>query len=529
MVLRRNMRWWNLVILLPILLIAAIFTCQRPQADTPLPSSPADSLIPKPVSLKKSKGVFHLSSETKILFSPATAELAAIGQYLRATLSPATGYALPVAPTSTPLPSGGIHLTLSDSDPDLGEEGYRMEVSPDSVDLTAFQPAGLFRGVQTLRQLLPPEIEAPDQRVGPWPIQGVSILDYPRFTWRGAMLDVARSFFSVAEVKQYIDYLALYKINRLHLHLSDDQGWRIMINSWPQLATHGGVGAVTGGRPGYFSQEDYAEIIAYAEYNYITVIPEIDMPSHTNAALASYPQLNSTGEAPPLYSGIEVGFSSLAINEDITYEFISAVLAELAAITPGPYLHIGGDEAASTTSEDYVTFITRVQDIVAGLNKNMVGWGEIVNIDLLPSSVVQHWQKNDDAQKAVRKGAQVVMSPAHHVYMDMKYNNSTPLGLKWAGPTEVNEAYQWEPTEINPGVTEKDILGVEAPLWTETIRTMADIEYMIFPRLAGHAEIGWSPQPGRAWDEYRLRLVAHGRRWAQMGINYYLSPQVPWQ
>jgi hexosaminidase len=354
------------------------------------------------------------------------------------------------------------------------------------------------------------------------------IRDWPRFTWRGAMLDVARHFFSVQDVESYIDLLSQYKINRLHLHLSDDQGWRIEIRSWPRLAEIGGSTQVGGGPGGYYTQAQYAELVEYARQRYITIVPEIDLPGHTNAALASYAELNCDGSAPPLYTGIEVGFSSLCVDKEITYQFLSDVIKELAALTPGDYLHIGGDEAAATSPADYIRFIERVQPIVQAAGKQMVGWEEITRANLGQAAIAQYWNSSV-AQITPQAGVPLIISPANRTYLDMKYVPATSLGLMWAGTVEVQDAYRWDPASVVAGVTEADILGVEAPLWSETLLTLTDIEYMAFPRLIGIAEIGWSPQQGRSWDEYRLRLGAQAARLEELDVTFYHSPQVPWQ
>jgi len=376
--------------------------------------------------------------------------------------------------------------------------------------------------------MLPAGIEGPAEEAGEYQLATGRIRDYPRFGWRGMMLDVARHFFGVEEVKRLIDLMALYKLNRLHLHLADDQGWRIAIESWPNLAAHGGSTEVGGGPGGFYSQAEYAEIVGYAASRYIVVVPEIDMPGHTNAALASYAELNCDGVARPLYTGTEVGFSSLCIGKEITLRFVDDVVREIAALTPGPYFHIGGDEALATKSEDYVDFIERVQAIVQSYGKQVVGTEEIGQADLLPTSIAQHWA-TDQIQKAAQQRIKIVMSPATRIYLDMKYDDSTPLGLTWAGTVEVRDAYNWDPATQVEGVAEGDVLGVEALLWTETVETMDDIEFMTFPRLAGLAEIGWSPAAGRSWEEYRMRLGAHGGRWEAMGVDFYRSGQVPWK
>jgi hexosaminidase len=358
-----------------------------------------------------------------------------------------------------------------------------------------------------------------------------TIRDTPRFAYRGAMLDVARHFFQVDDVKAYIDLLAHYKMNALHLHLTDDQGWRIMINSWPKLATYGGSTQVGGGKGGYYTQEQYADIVAFAQARYITIVPEIDLPGHTNSALASYAELNCDGVAPALYTETNVGFSSLCIDKDLTYQFLDDVIGELAALTPGPYLHIGGDEAHSTPKEDYVKFIEKVQAIVQAHGKQVMGWEEIGQVKLLPGTLAQYWNTNGPStpftQQAVLQGAKVIVSPADRAYLDMKYDAGTKLGLDWAGMTDTRASYGWDPAGRLLGVSEENILGVEAPLWSETLITLQDIEFMAFPRILGIAEIGWSPA-GLSWDEYRERLAAQAPRLQALGVNYYPDPEVPW-
>jgi hexosaminidase len=484
-----------------------------------------NALIPKPVSVVAQKGTFALGPSARVVVEPRSAELMRIGRYLAGRLSRGTGFRITVAKAAGA--GGNIHLALAKGDGTLGHEGYELTVSRERVDLVAPHPAGLFHGVQTLRQLLPPSIESSKPRRGPWRIPTASIRDYPRFAWRGAMLDVARHFFGVKDVKRFIDLLAYYKLNRLHLHLSDDQGWRIAINAWPRLATHGGSTQVGGGRGGYYTQKQYAELAAYAQSRYIVLVPEIDMPGHTNAALSSYPELTCDGVAPPLYTGTEVGFSSLCTSRKVVFAFVSDVVEEIAALTPGPYMHIGGDEASATSPGEYVRFVERIQQIVAAHGTRTVGWEEIAKATLRPTSIVQHWH-SELAGRAAKQGAKVIMSPATKAYMDMKYNPSTSLGLKWAGYTDVRDAYNWDPANQVAGVSEGDVLGVEAPLWSETITTMADIEFMSFPRLPGYAEVGWSRKAGRTWSEYRRRLALHGPRLAELGVNFYRSPQVPW-
>jgi hexosaminidase len=451
---------------------------------------------------------------------------------LAGTLRPATGFPLPVTTAdATSSPQNSIALRLSAADKTLGDEGYDLTIVRSGVVISANASAGLFHGIQTLRQLLPASIEAKRASPGPWRVIGGRIIDYPRFAYRGAMLDVTRHFFPVADVERYIDELALFKVNMLHLHLSDDQGWRIAIDAWPNLAAHGGsseVGSRTGG--GYYTKAQYSEIVRYAQARYITVVPEIDTPGHTNAALSSYPELNCTGVAPPLYIGEQVGFSSLCVNKPVTYKFLDDVVAELAALTPGPYLHLGGDEAQSTPASDYVTFVQKAQQIVSAHGKQLMGWAEISSAKLASNSVAEYWNFSDHGsseQAAVAQGVKVVAAPANHAYLDQKYDNQTVLGLHWAGYNSVENGYAWDPVD-GGRISESSLLGVEAPLWSETLHTMSDIEYMAWPRMAGIAEIGWTPQNERAWSTYAPRLAAQAPRWTQMGVNFYRSPQVAW-
>jgi hexosaminidase len=355
------------------------------------------------------------------------------------------------------------------------------------------------------------------------------ISDFPEYGYRGAMLDVSRHFFGVEDVKRFIDFIAMYKMNALHLHLSDDQGWRIEIKSWPKLTEIGGSTEVGGGEGGFFTQEDYSELVNYAQDRHIIIVPEIDMPGHTNAALASYPELNCNGKATELYTGIEVGFSTLCTDKEITYQFVDDVVREISALTPGPFFHIGGDESHVTAHDDYVYFINRVQKIVESHGKRVAGWDEIANASLIEDAVVQFWADVENTVMGVEQGAKVIMSPAKKAYLDMKYDSTTHLGLHWAGYIEVDSAYIWNPATYIKGVTKENILGIEAPLWTETITTMDELEYMVFPRLPGYAEIGWTAPESRNWDEYKNRLARHGKRFDAYEIDFYKSKLVPWE
>jgi hexosaminidase len=479
-------------------------------------------IIPAPSQVQPASGHFELVADAALYVDPATPELMAIADYLAAKLRPTTGFALPVRAVTDPPPAGNIYMTTRAADPALGEEGYALEVSQGRVTLTAPAAAGLFHGIQTVRQLLPPAIDRAAVQPGPWLIAAGSIRDQPRFRWRGAMLDVVRHFFPVADLERYMDLLAYYKINRFHIHIADDQGFRVAISSWPRLTSVGAQSELGGGPGGFYTKAQYQELVAYASARYITIVPEIDMPGHSGAALASYAQLNCNGVAPPLLTG-----GDLCVSLPATAQYVHDVLGELAAMTPGEFLHRGGDES-NVTGNDYVTFGDQVQSVIRQAGKRMIGWSDIGVTDLDASSLAQHWATVAPTLAAKSKGAKIVMSPANHAYMDMKYDAQTPLGLDWAGFVPEPVAYSWDPAQQVDGVGEADIEGVEGPLWSETLVTMADIEFMAFPRMPGIAEIGWSPVGHRSWDEYKVSLAAHGPRLTALGVNYYVSDRVPW-
>jgi hexosaminidase len=473
-----------------------------------------NNLIPQPKSLSTSPGSFKITDATKIV-TPENPEIIWIGKSLVEYIRSSASLEIDAQTDSSTSIKNAIKYSLVNSMPK--DEGYELDISSDGIQLCAAQPAGLFYATQTLIQLLSNGLELPV----------LSIADSPRFPWRGAMLDVSRHFFSVEEVKHYIDLLAHYKVNRFHLHLTDDQGWRIEIKSWPKLTETGSQTQVGGGGGGFYTQEQFKDIVEYARQRYVMVIPEIDTPGHTNAALASYPELNPSEESPALYEGTEVGFSTLGINMEVTYQFLDDVIRELAAISPAPYIHIGGDEAHSTPEVDYKKFIERFQQIVYAHNKIPVGWAEIGAVPLDPRTIAHHWQ-GAAYQDAKKQGNKIILSPGNKTYLDMKYDETSPLGLNWAGYISVKDAYDWEPGSYMDQLEESDILGIEAPIWSETLLTMKDVEFMAFPRLPGLAELAWSPS-GCKWDEYKQRLAKHGRHMEKLGINFFKSADVNWE
>jgi hexosaminidase len=509
------------LILAIIALLVIMTACSKP--------IPADlskvSFIPLPIEVMATGSSYIINQSTEVYVTDNSEEVLKTAGILVEQIQLLTGLEPAIKVIRDSSVQEGIVLLLNADDESLGVEGYQLKMDENRITARANEPAGLFMGIQTLLQAVEP-VEGDQTR---WIVPSGSIRDYPEYGYRGAMLDVSRHFFGVDVVKRLIDQMSAYKLNTLHLHLSDDQGWRIEIKSWPKLTTIGGSTQVGGGEGGYYTQEDYREIVQYAKDRFITIIPEIDMPGHTNAAYVAYPELNGTNKKAELYTGMKVGFSTLNVRSQITYDFVDDVIRELSAITTGDYIHIGGDESHVTKYDDYVYFINRVRQIVKKYNKKMIGWDEIAHADIESGDVVQYWAKGENALLGKQKGAKVLMSPAKRAYLDMQYDSTTHIGLHWAAYIELDHAYEWEPSVLETGITKEDILGLESPLWTETVVTTDDMDYLIFPRLIGHAEIGWTPVEKRNWDDYKQRLANHGRLLEMKKINFYRSKLVPWK
>jgi hexosaminidase len=515
--------------------VSGVSSCAR-RADVRPPSTPASTaaLIPFPAAVEwRRDSWLTIAPTTVIHVPPGNEDLLRIGRQLADVIGIVASPHPPTVDSTGSAPgAGAIVLRLGDVAA-AGDDAYDLDVTSQTASITGRTAAGVFYGVQTFRQLLPYYVEhdaAREQQGRVVRAPAARIVDAPRFRWRGAMLDVARHFLTVAEVKRYIDLMALYKLNLLHLHLSDDQGWRIEIKSWPNLTKVGGSTEVGGGPGGFYTQAEYSAIVGYAASRFITVVPEIDMPGHTNAALASYAELNCDGVARPAYTGIEVGFSAFCVDKDVTYRFIDDVVREIVGLTPGGYFHIGGDEVKTLTPAHYQQFIERVAKIVRSHKAVVVGWDEIASAALDAGTLIQHWRPEGAIlNAAVARGAKVIMSVASRAYLDMKYHADTPIGLNWAGYVDVKTAYDWDPGTIAEGVREDAILGVEAPLWAETIANIDDVEFLAFPRLAAIAEVAWSRQQDRDWDRFKVRLGQHGPRLAALGVNFYRSPAIPWR
>ena len=511
---------------------------QPVQAQTDVETAEASStlnVIPKPSEYTMNEGTFTLGADAEIAViaedDGAAAELTNTGEYIAEVFRASTGYELPVVEKTEP-ENGDITLRLN---PDGGyaEQAYAIDTTSNRVIVEAGAPAGIFYGVQTLRQMFPSEIES-ETLVNDvtWNVPCSSLSDEPEYGLRSMMLDVTRHFFTVDQVKRQLDMLSQYKINTLHMHMSDDQGWRLEIKgemygeSLDKLRT---IGAQTscntnGIKAGQYTQEEFKEIVAYANERYIQIIPEFDMPSHAWAALVSLSFLNSTEDGrPPAngydntrpYEGWDVGFNSLECRNEKTYEFIDEVFRQVSEISPSKYIHIGGDEAHVTSHDDYVYFMNRVTEIAKKYGKTPIGWQNYDTAVEDPEGTVTQFWSTGNAK--FEEGINYVVSPADHAYMDMKYDSDCPYGLEWATHNPVDDSYNWDPTDYG---SKDQIVGVETCLFTETIATDEALDYMIYPRVLGHAEIGWTAKEDRSWDEYKTRLATHDARLDLQGIGY---------
>lgn len=519
--------------ILLITIVTICFSCKNNSEPISTSKLGAANLIPKPFTINSTSENFVLNASVVISTSDDE-NFKAVGTFLAEKLLLHNSLELPVNQSNQ---SKTIAINKTSEYALSSKESYQLLVGKDGITINAVTDAGAFRAVQTLRQL----VSIDQNESGEWLIPTGEILDEPSYSYRGSMLDVARHFFPKEDVKKYIDAMAYYKMNILHLHLSDDQGWRLEIKSWPDLTEVGGHTQVGGEKGGFYTQEDYTEIIEYAAKHYITVIPEIDMPGHTYAASVAYPHLNGAKKSITvldnptpdrrtlLYTGIDVGFSTFDARKESTYEFIDDVVREVSALTPGPYFHMGGDESHVTSDEDYDYFVERVAKIVRKYDKQMIGWDEVARVDKDPNSVVQFWDKEENALMAKEKGMKIIMSPAKKAYLDMKYDTLSEFGLHWAAYIPVDTSYKWTPEKYVEGIGKENILGVEAPLWSETISKTDELEYLAFPRVIGIAEVGWSTEENRDWENYRVRLGNQTPYLNQMNIKYYPSKLVDWK
>ena len=522
------------------------------------------AIIPQPVSITATNGVFFTLS-SPVTIGAHTDEAKAVAEFFKSKVQPATGFSFQVAE------HGDISLNINTTnDTKIGDEGYTLSVTKEGVTINANKPAGLFYGVQTLLQLLPKEIESKDLVKADWKIPVVEITDYPRFVWRGLMLDVSRHFFTVDEVKQYIDNMARYKYNVFHWHLTDDNGWRIEIKSFPRLAQVGGCRVPRTGKfgdyempkdgeaatdCGYYTQEQIKEVINYAAARHIQVMPEIDVPGHSSAAIAAYPYLSCTKNPKAAVNpGCNIGiwdnagnFKGLSIDNTLNpsdervYAFLDTVFAEVAQLFPYPYIHMGGDECFKGYWEKDASclafmkaqniadakglqsyFVKRVEKIIEAKGKKLIGWDEILEGGLAPNAAVMSWQSVKGGIEAAKMGHYVVMTPNQNVYIDLPQGDISvePEALTY-GTVRLKSAYNFEP--VPDSIDSKYILGGQANLWTEKVYTMKHGQYMTYPRAWALADVYWSPKEKRDWNGFVKRMESYMQRADIAGINYARS------
>jgi hexosaminidase len=411
-----------------------------------------------------------------------------------------------------------VKLTLTlGSFPDLGDEGYKLLVDK-NISLSAQTDAGLFYGIQTLKQLLPTSGQPF------YLLPAVEIIDVPEYAWRGSMIDVARNFFSLDYLKKHIKRMAAFKLNKLHLHLSDDQGWRMEIKKYPRLTSVGGSTGAGGGSGGFYTQDELKDLVAFAAQHHIEIIPELDMPGHVQAAIASYNELacdNVTNLS--LYTGLEVGFSSLCLSKpDVIYPFVQEVLSEVAEVFPSSYIHLGGDEIKHAL---YPDFIDRASDIIHGLNKTMIGWEEAsAGKNLRSDTLLQLWNDNYDIRSATNRNIHLILSPCSYFYLDHGNYAGQPNTYSWCRKAGVplERIYSFNPQQYSL------VHGIEAATWSEVIKTEAELDNRIWPRLAAVAEIAWSKQSDRDYQQFILRLSELKPYFDREGIAYYAHPDLGW-
>ncbi|GAB3699483.1 hypothetical protein GCM10027592_25600 [Spirosoma flavus] len=522
------------------------------QAQTPI------HLIPQPVRIEPQTGAFTLNKSTTIQYNQADGRV--VAEMLSQQLNVPTGLGLS-AKSGT---SGKIQLTLNQTpDKQLGEEGYTLDASAKRIVITANKPAGLLYGMQTLTQLLPKEIESKKAVSQSWTVPAVRITDYPRFGWRGVMLDVSRHFFTKEEVKQFIDQLAELKFNTLHWHLTDDNGWRIEIKSLPKLTEVGAWRVARtghyGDRPspkpgepttygGFYTQNDIKEVVAYAQARNVTIVPEIDVPGHSMAALAAYPELSCTKAKVNVDPG--TAFSewygngtfkmkvenTLNPSDENVYAFLDKVFTEVAALFPNPYIHVGGDECYKgywandpgcqalmkqlniRHVEDLQGyFMNRVEKILTAKGKKLLGWDEILEGGISPGATVMSWRGIKGGIEAAQAGHNVVMTPTTFAYLD--YNQGDPtIDPPIYANLRTQKSYSFEP--VPDGVDAKYILGGQGNLWTEQIPTLRHVEYMVYPRAWALSEVYWSPKEAKNWPNFVQRMETHFERADVAQINY---------
>jgi len=508
------------------------------------------NIIPNPVNYEAGKGYFKVTASTMIVISPNSKELSKIADLLNEKLRIERNTSNSNSKTTSQR-HNTITLKLSASN-ELGNEGYKLMVDKKAITITANTGKGVFYGVQTLLQLLPAEIEEADPTGGPtkWKVPACSIVDYPRFEYRGMHLDVCRHLFPVDFIKKYIDLLATYKINNFHWHLTDDQGWRLEIKKYPLLTEIGSQRSSTPiGRNtrddntaygGFYTQAEAIEIVDYAAKRYVNIIPEIEMPGHAVAALASYPALSCTGGPFEVLTKWGVSENIFCAGNENVYNFLEDVLSEVMDIFPSRYIHIGGDEAPKTrweacplcqqkirdeslkdAQELQSYFIRRIEKFLNQNGRQIIGWDEILEGGLAPGATVMSWRGTEGGITAARMGHDVIMTPGTPCYFDHYQGPPAAEPLAIGGYNPLISVYNFEPIppELD-SIEASHILGSQGNLWTEYIPTSEQLEYMAFPRALALAEVNWSSRENRNWGDFSTRLNHHFDRLRKRNVNF---------
>jgi hexosaminidase len=506
------------------------------------------SIIPQPVSLQIGKGSFVIDNNTSLQFNTDSKDLKVAAGFFSSAIKNISGIGLPVQAKKAKT----ITLRLANT-AGLGNEGYLLNVTPSAVVITANTKAGILYGMQTLLQTLPAvRTNAALQ------IPAMQVRDYPRFKWRGMHLDVSRHFFSPELVKQYIDLMATYKMNTFHWHLTDDQGWRIEIKRYPKLTQVGAwrvdqTDKVWGQRPqategetptygGYYTQEQIKEIVRYAAERNITIVPELDVPGHSAAAIAAYPYLSCTQQPQrPMTGGNYTGMSSnLCPGNDSVFTFLQGVYSEVIDLFPSTYIHVGGDEVDKTPwkacpkcqarikaeglkneEELQSYFIRRMEAFVISKKRKMIGWDEILEGGLAPEATVMSWRGEAGGIEAAKMNHDVVMTPGNPVYFDHYQGDPASEPLAIGGFNTLKRVYEYEPVpnELNEAQA-KHVLGAQANLWTEFVTTPSHVLYMVLPRMLALAEVVWSPKEAKSWSSFNDRLQSHFKAFDQRALPY---------
>ncbi len=410
-------------------------------------------------------------------------------------------------------------VVTAELDDALPPEGYTLLVDADRLRLRAADEAGAYWAVQVLHQAC-----------AKGKVQHFECSDSPVHPVRGVMLDIARHFYGVPDIERVIDIASSYRFNQLHLHLSDDQGWRLEIEERPLLTQRASSSDMSGGSGGYLSIADYAHLQDYAIARHVVILPELDFPGHTHAALMAYPEISPDDKVREPYLGGEVGFSAVDLHSDASWNFIEDVVGSLARRTLGPRIHLGGDEALTLTRDEYVVFVERLGRVAASHGKELVMWQEAAGADLPPGSLVQFWDPRLDekhlSSAAEDPDVKFIASPGNHTYLDHRHTPGDPYGQTWAGSIDVRQAYEWLPADVLPGVPASSIIGVEACLWTEYVTTFDRLTAQLLPRLPAIAEVAWGSPPD--WDRFSIALAAHGKTWEAQGLAFHRSTQIDW-